>query len=253
MDVPQFAQVTEDFALNLIKGACNLREQRRQSPSPKPGPIAWLFPDYHRCPVTNVPFYSVEFKPKWHGALHFLSDASKITPTLHHEFCRFCNHNYSLERVASGLPRYCPADLFSHTPKLIRHTIECLSQEPRNNFRVFQNGAPFQPHKLPVPVKAAVAKFLSTNEFLLQFSCLLRSKWKMVLQQYSKDRSKDPEWIRLLLEAVALRDCSFIVRCFSSDNFEIKLIDLERKSDSKLDYYIFEVEQMLKLLLNHAL
>jgi hypothetical protein len=114
---------------------------------------------------------------------------------------------------------------------------------------VFINGTAVSPNELNVSARAAVAKYLDHDSFLVQFSDVLCSIWKKVLLGYRQGQVDDPKWRHLLKEAVMLRDCSFIIRCFSNANFEIKLIDLEHKSDSKIDYYIFEVQQMDNLLL----
>lgn len=174
---------------------------------------------------------------------------SRLSSEWHYKLCRFCNHSYPFERLSSGGPRYCPAELFSSDEHLIRNSIECLCLEPRNNLRVFQDGAEIHARELPSVTRLKLAKTLSKDNFLNALLVGLNMTWSKVLEAVVVGESLiDGPCHDLLMEGIALRDCSFIVRLCGDGSHQIHLIDFDLKDDHKLEYYLFEVSQMSQIL-----
>ncbi|KAJ1731785.1 hypothetical protein LPJ61_002365 [Coemansia biformis] len=80
---------------------------------------------------------TVELKPKW-GFLPRSALIAKENGVKHHT-CRYCMHQY-LKLGAGDVSAYCPLDLFSESRARVAHALDCLSQSPQNNLRVFLDG-----------------------------------------------------------------------------------------------------------------
>lgn len=206
---------------------------------------AFLLPNYHAPFEGAEEFVSLEIKPKWHGALSLFQDLGSPLSTAHLRYCRYCAHNYSNETGFGVDVKYCPSDLFSGKRDRICRALDGLCQEPRNNLKVFTMGQPMDPARLSSKVRNVAAELLTRDPLLSHLQAALIKSWTFA----QKANPNTIQEHKTLIEAVALRDCSAIIRLgFSKGASEtnvvssIHVIDLDEKSSEKLSLYQSELE-----------
>ncbi|KAI7829832.1 inositol-pentakisphosphate 2-kinase [Gamsiella multidivaricata] len=91
-------------------------------------------------PSAGQPSVAVEIKPKW----GFLTQSGFICKDndIKRRKCRFCMYQHRKIKLGQedSLSEFCPIDLFSGEPPLVRNALDSLVRTPQNNLRLFVDG-----------------------------------------------------------------------------------------------------------------
>jgi hypothetical protein len=246
--------LSSEFLDGLLKGCRNFRDPSRISRNEnliRDSPVIVRL-QRNLLHGPNISF-ALEIKPKWHGALAYVSPRIDIYSRFasdHFKFCRHCSKKYSKggllkpsensiadSKLHLGQPLwYCPSMLFSANQFIIFEALKILQMDPRNNMRLWIQGKRQDTKRISTSDLQTVSVFLSKDPFLHRLGVLLRILWD--------PRSEIND--RVLIDAACLRDCSFIISGASlqSGNFIVKIIDLDGKDPNGIPRYSQEKKEL---------
>lgn len=159
--------------------------------------------------------------------------------------CRFCNHNYAGTRYEDNGTRYCPSLLFSRDPALVRLAILGLCQNPRNNFRLFNNGQLAPASSLEESLLQQTVDYICNGPLIKELSRCLDEVWEKILLSTSYTDGD-------LMRAVILRDCSIILHdlhvCADFSRICANIIDFDPKPGVQHGKYEKEIAELRRLV-----
>lgn len=256
--MPLYTHVSNDLTVELLKRHAGNREPKRLLvPITGALRLVSLMPDYH---LPKGPgFYSIEIKvfngpclcinnpylqPKYSCCLSVLKAKPPLNSQKHYILCRFCSHNYTGPGFESNDIRYCPSLLFSRDPVLVRHAIIGLCQNPRNNFRLFNDGQLAPISSLEESLLQQTVDYICSDLLVEELARRLDETWEKILLSASYSDGD-------LMRAVILRDCSIILHglhtCTDLARVRANIIDFDPKPGVRHGKYAGEITELRRL------
>ncbi len=180
--------------------------------------------------------FLVELKPKWGF------DCSNKS-------CKFCRLQHTKPYPIGD---FCPTELFSNNPKLVRSALLKLFRNPRNQLKISSRNDFVDPESslrlvdilTDILSKDSILQKIHESHFVLMkdvhhYEDISITDYFELIKQHLRLNSLESPILRLFV-SISIEDCSLMISFDSLDLWSIKILDLDIKLPHKQQSYIEE-------------